>query len=583
MTESSKWSAYMKKGFKRILPILLVIAVLCSVAWYLMIYDREFTRDLLLQNARYFENNGNHTVASWLYHQAYRHSGNSDQVAIELSEQYKSTGNYTKAEYTLSNAIADGGSVELYIALCKTYVEQGKILDAVRMLENVSDPQIKAQLDTLRPAAPTTNPEPGFYTQFIQVELSAAEGKLYASAENQYPSLETDVYTGPFSLDLGENTLYAVAVGENGLVSPRAIFAYTVGGVVEAVTLADSTLEAHLRQMLGFDEDHVLLTSDLWNVTELTVPSQVQEYSDLIYLTHLNKLTIHAGAFSDLLDLASLTELTELTITDCALSSMDLDTIANLPNLQKLTLSGCQLSSIQNLSKALGLTHLNLSENTIRDISALAFMNDLQELNLRSNAITSLSALNGLDELAVLNVSGNSLSSLESLAGCTGLKDLRAANNAIGLLTGVEELTLLEKLDVSHNTLTDVAPLAALTALTELNISHNTILDISALSELVAMEYFNFSYNEITELPALPKGCQLVTVDGSYNPLTTLAPLFGMQKLNNVIMDYTDISYIDGFATCSNMIKLSIYGTVVRDVSKLTELGIVVNYTPDVT
>ena len=29
--------------------------------------------------------------------------------AIELAEQYKSSGNFTKAEFTLSNAIADGG------------------------------------------------------------------------------------------------------------------------------------------------------------------------------------------------------------------------------------------------------------------------------------------------------------------------------------------------------------------------------------------------------------------------------------------------------------------------------------------
>ena len=571
----------MKKGFKRVLPILLVIVILCSVAWYLLVYDREFTRDILLQNARYFENNGNHTLASWLYHQAYRHSGNSDHVAIELSEQYKSTGNYTKAEYTLSNAIADGGSVELYIALSKTYLEQGKILDAVRMLENVSDPQLKEQLDALRPAAPTVSPAPGFYSQFIRVEITAETGALYASAENQYPSLETDAYTGAIQLALGENTLYAVAVGENGLVSPRAIFAYTVGGVVEAVTLTDATLEAHLRTILGFEEAQVLLTSDLWNITELTVPSQIEDYSDFVYLPHLNKLTIHSGSFTDLLDLASLTELTELTITDCVLSSMDMEMIANLPNLKKLTLSGCQLSSIQSLSKALGLTHLDLSKNTIRDISPIAFLSNLQELNLQGNAITSLSALNGLTQLAVLNVSGNSLSSLESLAGCTGLKELNVSSNAIGLLTGVEALSLLEKLDVSHNTLTDVAPLASLTGLVELNISHNTILDIASLSELVSLQYLNFSYNEVAALPELPKSCQLVTVDGSYNPLKTLAPLFGMQSLNNVIMDYTEVSYIDGFTTCSKLIKVSVYGTVIRDVSKLTDLGIVVNYTPD--
>ena len=139
----SKRSAHMKRALKRILPILLGIVVIVSIVWYLFVYDRDFTRDMLLTQARFFEGQGNHTVAAWLYDQAYRQSEDNESVAIELAEQFKAAGNYTKAEYTLSNAIADGGSAELYVALCKTYVEQDKLLDAVTMLDNITDAAVQ--------------------------------------------------------------------------------------------------------------------------------------------------------------------------------------------------------------------------------------------------------------------------------------------------------------------------------------------------------------------------------------------------------------------------------------------------------
>lgn len=127
----------MKKFLRAFVPIVLVLAIIACLGWYLFIYDREFTRDILLQGARYFENRSEHEAAAWFYDLAYRQAGDNDAVAIELAEQYKSTGNYTKAEYTLTNAIADGGGAELYIALCKTYIEQDKILDAVKLMDAV--------------------------------------------------------------------------------------------------------------------------------------------------------------------------------------------------------------------------------------------------------------------------------------------------------------------------------------------------------------------------------------------------------------------------------------------------------------
>ena len=157
----------MNHSLKKLFPILLALLIIASLAWYCFVYDRDFTRDMLLQQARHQSTKGNPQVASWFYDLAYEHSGQDENVAIELANQFKADGNYTKAEYTLSNAIADGGTADLYIALCKTYVEQDKLLDAVNMLDNIADPAIKAEIEAMRPAAPVSDPVPGFYSQYI--------------------------------------------------------------------------------------------------------------------------------------------------------------------------------------------------------------------------------------------------------------------------------------------------------------------------------------------------------------------------------------------------------------------------------
>ena len=169
----------MKKIFRILLPLILIAAILASLVWYIFVYDRSFVRDLLISSARTCANMGYSDLSSMFYDMAYEHAGQDENVAIELAEQYKEEGNYTKAEFTLAGAIADGGTSELYMALCKTYVEQDKLLDAVTMLDNIADPAIKEELEAQRPAITAINPTPGFYSRYISVTLESTFGQIY--------------------------------------------------------------------------------------------------------------------------------------------------------------------------------------------------------------------------------------------------------------------------------------------------------------------------------------------------------------------------------------------------------------------
>lgn len=576
----------MKKALKFLVPLLLGALIIASIVWYLFIYDRAFTRDSLLTQARFQDEHGNSRLSAWFYDAAYSFSGHDENVAIELANQYKHDGNYTKAELTLTTAIHDAPTAELYTALSRAFVEQDKLLDAVLLLENVSDPAIKAELDTLRPAAPTPDRDAGYYSQYIDVELAAPNAKyVFYTTDGEYPSIAGSVYTGPISLPDGETTIYAISVDEDGLVSPVAELGYTITGVIEKVTFADSAMEKAIRELIGADANDEVYTNELWEITEFTAPEGAATFEDLEKLPYLTSLTIQNQTIDSLSHLSTLAHLVMLDLTGCKFPVEELSVLAALPSLSSLTLSDCNLSTIEGLAGASFLTYLDLSSNTVRNLEVLSSMSLLTELNLRDNAVTDayLPNLSGLENLAKLDLSHNAITSLSSLSSCVRLTWLAADNNQLADLKGVDKLALLEYLSVDYNQLTEVNKVAKLTELTNLSIASNDITDISALKDLTKLQVFDFSSNKVAYLPQWGDGCALQTIDGSYNALTNIDILKKMQSLTHVYMDYNLLTSIDALADCFCLVQVNVFGNAIPDVDALREHDIIVNYDPTVT
>ena len=572
----------MKKIIKRIIPFLLIVALIASACWYIFVYDRETVRDFLLAQARNCAQNGHFQAATWFYDISYEFAGEDENVAVDLAQIYKDSGNYTKAERTLVSAIADGATSELYIALCQTYVEQDKLLDAVNMLDKVADPAIKAELDALRPAAPQPDFTPGFYSQYISLNFTNEGGTLYVSTDGQYPSTADTPCVTPVALEAGETKIYAITVGSNGLVSPLSILSYTVGGVIEEVEFADAYIEELIKAQLMFGEYTTIYSNDLWAVTELTVPETAVDLSDLRHLSYLEKLSVTNREISDLSFLEGMTRLKSLDLSGCAISA-DLSILKSLPALEELSMSGCSISSLAFLEGAPSLKKLDLSSNAIGNLAALGSIPTLQTLNLRDNAVSNLTPLAALTELTELDVAENVIASIAPLASCTKLGSLDVSQNKLTDIAAVQKLTALTVFRAEKNQITDCAPLAVCTQLKTLDISNNLILDISMLSGLTRMTEFDFSYNQATTLPALPADAALVTIDGSYNQLTALEPLDKISSLNYVYMDYNpEVSKIAFLADNPNMVQINVFGTKVTQAqaNKCIDRSIIVNYDP---
>lgn len=572
----------MNRALRVIVPIILVLAVIGCTAWYLLVYDRDFTQDFLLQQARNFEESGNHKISAWLYGVAYQQSSKEPQVAIELAEQYAKDLNYTKAEYTLTKAISETGDAALYAKLCQIYVAQDKLLDAVTMLNTIANQSVKETLDAMRPAAPVLTPTPGFYNQYISVSPETTANDVYLSTNDEYPTISRP-YTGPIPLEAGETTVYALAVGDNGLVSTLTVGGYTVGGIVELIEFSDAAMEAEIRKILMIADSTPIYSDDLWTIESFVVPEDAISCEDLKYLPHLRSLKIPNTTTTDLSLLAELDSLEELQIIDSDLGGTEMAAIGKLTGLTQLTLHNCSITSLNSLQALTKLVYLDLSENTVRNISALSDMKDLKTLNLESNAISDVSPLAALTQLTVLNLTQNAITSIEPLSRLTLLNELRISHNQLSSLAPLSGMSGLRVLEAANNTLTDASALGECISLTELALDNNALTEVNALSTLVNLTNLTLAYNQITELPAFSEDCNLVIIDASHNQLKSLAQLSVLQRLNEVHVDYNkDIKSLEPLDSCELLILVNAYGTSVTEVKFLTDKSVIVNFDPTV-
>lgn len=576
----------MKRFLKVLLPILLSLVIIAGIGWYFFSYDRALTQDILRSCGSFFAGKENMKAASWFYGLAYRQNYNRDDVAVELADKYIQLGNYTKAEATLYNAIQDGAGASVYIALSKAYIAQDKLYDAVELLDGITNPKVKQELEDMRPAAPTSPNEQKTYHQLISVTVEAENHKLYVNPDGEYPSITKHAYQSPITLTEGENLLYAVAVSDTGLVSPLSILKYEISGVIEVVDFQDAAMEAEIRKVLNIPANKTVYSNELWDIAAFTIPADAENYNDLRYMLYLQSLTIVNGVSDQLSVLNSTLEsladtLTVLSIQNTSLSSGDIEVISKLTNLQYLILDGCGLSTTTQLSGLSKLVKLNLNNNAVRNLSALENMPELKELYLKRNALIDLTSIAACKNLEILDISYNAISALEPIGVLTKLKALSIGQNEIQDISILAQLLDLDTLYAADNQIADISPLKACSKLSVVDISGNKITSLDALSAHINITYLKFAHNQVTVLPKWDASAAFVTIDGSYNLISDLTPLGNLKNINNILMDYNEnIQSVEALASCPVLIQVNIYGTKVTDVKMLTDQSIIVNYNP---
>lgn len=575
----------MKRACKIILPILLIALLLCGGFWYLKNYQRSFVAGFLERRGDSAMSASHYSSAVRYYRWAWELDSADPTLAISLADAYRHVDNYTKAEYTLVNAIsATPEELQLYLALSETYVAQDKLLDASRLLDRVEQAEIRAELERMRPAEPVLTPESGYYSQYISVSLTSADATAYLSLDGEFPSLEDDAYTDPVQLSAGETAVAALCIGENHLVSSAVYASYTIGGVVEPVTLQDSTLDTCVRQLLNLSETDVIMTDALWEITELTVPQGVTTLSDLTYFTGLKTLTIQNYQGGDFSFLSNLSQLEHVDFTNSLITSDTIALLGQQTNLKWLSLNSCGVSNLSGLSTCAALEYLDLANNHISDLSALANCSNLAELYLRGNAVTKLDVLATMEQLQRLDLSYNAVENLDALKACTKLTALNLSHCALTDISAVGNIPSLTKLVASSNALETIDGLEHCVNLTEIDLSDNKLISVVELSGIDTLKTVNINYNDVVNVPHFSQNSQLEKFYADHNFMEDLSGLAACTHLNYVTLDYNNISNIDVLANCYSLVEVNVFGTKIHTnaaVQKLLDRDIIVNYTPE--
>ena len=571
----------MKKSLKIVIPILAVLILLVGGYVFFFHLRVDITTGLMQDLAESQSESGHYGMAIRCYQWARDLDPQNGELAVRMAEVYRKSGNYTKTESTLVHAIYDApADARLYAALSRVYVEQDKLLDAQQLLDNISNPDAKAELQLRRPEPPKVNPAGGFYNDYITVEIGGADaGTVCCTVDGTYPSVIDDVYEGPIRLPAGTTTICALTVSSEGLVSPAVYTGYTVAGVVEDVSFHDEALKAATQELLHRG-DRTLRTDDLWSIESFTLPEGLQDTTDLRLYTHMNKLTGRGLGELDYSFLSAMTELRYLDLEGCVITVEALRQIAACEHLEVLILADCGLSNLEPLRRLSTLRVLDLSNNSISSISAISALRALDELYLGHNALTTVPILRDMNTLRILDLSYNAIENAGGLSACPTIERLNLSHNRLKTVTPLSALVNLVWLDVSNNAVSDTAPLTPCTKLESFFMSENKLTEVDFLGGCPKLLEVNIDYNDVVRLPVFQPDCPLQSISAAHNYLESLNGLGGLQALAYVNADYNNIRDISILNGCPALTQVNVYGTYVRSGGDLAKNGVIVNFTP---
>lgn len=568
----------MRRALKIIIPLLVLALIVGGAYAYFFMISPDTTAVMLKNWGDSSAEKGNYSRAVWLYERAYELDPGNTDLAFSLATSYSGAQNYTKAEYVLLDCIkVNPADVSLYVELSKVFVAQDKLLDAQELLDGGLPEDIGNQLQAMRPAAPTLSQEPGYYSEYIDLEITAPEGTVYASLDSEFPSMANGIFSGT-TLPGGTTQVTAICVGTNGLVSTLTTGEYTIEGVIEEAVFADAAMEDYVRELLYKSPTQRIMTDELWGVTEMSLPETVSSLEDLHYFVGLTALSVSSVTDSDFAFLELMPDLTSLTLSGCALTAEQLTALRLAPNLTHLQLANCSLSTLAPLSTLTQLEVLDLSDNFVSDLTPLSGCTALQELNLQSNGISDVQPLSSLTSLRILNLSSNSLKDVSALSACTKLEELYLSDNQLTALDCISSMTVLRILEVAKNQLKKIGSVSM--QLERFDASENALESIDGLEQVTTLHYININYNDVKVLPDFSSDCQLQQFYAAHNFLEDITGLSDLPQLNYVDIDYNNVSSVDSLLSCPMIVQINAFGTNVKDISAFKDTSIIVNYNP---
>ena len=257
-----------------------------------------------------------------------------------------------------------------------------------------------------------------------------------------------------------------------------------------------------------------------------------------------------------------------------------------LEGLTELQAGAQEISDLKGLEYATRLEVLNLSENSIIDITPLVDLRDLTQLNLYANLIIDITSLARLTRLKQLELSYNSVRDIIPLIRLTNLTQLNLNSNKIMELTPLARLTGLKQLELEDNQVVDITPLANLTGLTLLDLGFNRVVDITPLANLTGLtlldlgakrldhlpKEFGLEFNQVVDITPLSSLTSLTKLNLQANQVTDITPLANLTELKQVDLSENEISDITPLIDLTRLAVLDLTNNPTQDITTLYTL-----------
>ena len=534
------------------------------------------------QVAQYYTDRGNSTLAKGnvekalaYYEKALDRVPDNSELCMLTAEWYAQIEDYTKAEQVLAagiRAMPDEG--ELYCKLSAVYVRQDKLLDASTMLDNITNETARAYVESLRPRTPEFLPAGGVYNEYFSAEiLIHSDCYCFYSLGEEYPSVNGSYYSAPIEIGDGVTEIKAIAVDEEGNVSSIARVSYEVRDVLQVAEFVDSAFSAAVYRTLEKEEGLLIISDEAAQVESLTITEQdgqLTSLEDLHWTPNLKSLHLDGQSGLDWSQLSQLTGLEELSLTNCDISTQDLEVICDLSTLRSLDLTGNRIAGLTEITRLPALRELNVSMNSISSVEVLGGMVALTSLTISENAVADISALKNLPNLTYFDAKDNLINDLSVFQGNTEIQYLDFTRCPVWDLTPLAGCTGLETLNLDFCSVEDISALAGCTALKELYMSNNIVSDLTPLAELAALEVLDLSTNYLAELPDLSGMSGLREAYLSYNSISEVTPFVGLPALEVLDLDYNLLTSVAELAGCPNLSALYCFGNEVTDQNSLS-------------
>ncbi|MEN9836326.1 MAG: hypothetical protein RL011_2519 [Pseudomonadota bacterium] len=189
---------------------------------------------------------------------------------------------------------------------------------------------------------------------------------------------------------------------------------------------------------------------------------------------------------------------------------------AKLPSQKDIQLSNRGLSNLSPLRYAEAVESLDITQNAVVDLTAIARLANLQRLYAASNKITGLPVPNQWSKMFELNVSANQINDISAVMSMTALESFDISDNQVQTIVALGNVPTLKVLFANNNRIRDLSPLSYTAGLEQVHLEKNQVFDLKPLAdlrELRYVKYLNFRDNPINRA-----GCPII---GDSTAITT--------------------------------------------------------------